>query len=378
MDAESLTAELVRFHTESPAGDERACACYLRDYIADLHLDGFRCDLHEFAAKRANLIVRIGPENAPGLMFAGHTDTVLAGNLGDWVSDPFEPLVKEGRMFGRGTADMKAGLAALASSLDILRGKKLRRSVLFVATAGEENGCQGIKALIRDGKLSNGEALYGIVAEPTSLKAVRKHKGVTRFRVAFKGIAAHASTPLLGVNAIEGASRFMSKLSQYKESLESDADPEQGATTLPVTFFMGGVQGRYNVIPESCELFINCRRIPRHTADFINQGLNSIVAQMEADEPGLRGDVKIDFNNDALDLPATNSLVRMAEDITNERSISVPYATEAPYYRGLGTETIVLGPGSINQAHVTNEFVAVDEIRRAEAMYRLMIQKICL
>jgi succinyl-diaminopimelate desuccinylase len=191
MNVEELAAELIRFNTEVPPGNEEVCAAFLRDYFLDLRLEQSEVVLHRFAEKRANLLVRVGPAGQAGLLLSGHIDVVPSGDLSLWESPPFEPRIRDGKLYGRGASDMKSAVAALVKAIENYKAAKLRRGIIFAATAGEEIGCDGLRALISEGKIKQRDALYGIIGEPTDLKVVRAHKGGTVFRITFHGKSAH-------------------------------------------------------------------------------------------------------------------------------------------------------------------------------------------
>jgi acetylornithine deacetylase ArgE len=378
MNAIELAQHLVSFKTEIPEGDEEVCAEFLGDYVRDMHLDASEVELHRFSEKRANLIVRIGSSDEAGLMLSGHMDTVPAGDASSWSVDPFGGAIKNELLFGRGSTDMKGGLAALVESLKCLKGQKLNRNLLLIATVGEENGYIGLRKLIDDKKIFPRESKWGLIGEPTGLQVVRKHKGVTRIRITVHGKSAHSSSPKLGINAVENATRYIEEIKKYCEELSHESDPELGATTMPVTLIEGGIRGRYNVIPDSCEFFLNCRRIPSLSAEKITEDLQSIAKELTSSNKDFQAEVNIDFNSDALQIAKDSEFVRLAEHAVGEKSIAVPYATEAPLYTGFGIPTIVLGPGNIEQAHTVDEFISVKEIERAVSTYEKIIRSVCL
>ncbi len=377
MNVTELTQALISFRTESPEGNEEICAEFLKDFLQDFGLDNFASDVHRFAPKRANLVIRIGSNPEGGLLLSGHIDTVPAGDLGNWSLDPFGGQIKNERLFGRGAADMKGGLASLAKSLESLKGRKLKRNLVLVATAGEENGYLGLTRLIGEGRIRSNECRWGIVGEPTEMKVVRKHRGVMRFRITLLGRSAHASKPELGVNAVEFASKFIEEVKKYREDLATEIDPDLGATVLPVTLIEGGIKGIYNVIPDQCEFFINCRRIPSHSAERISRDLESIGRALST-EHGLQVRVEMEFNSDALQISPEDPLVVMAEEIVGQKSVAVPYGTEAPMYTQFGIPAVVLGPGSVEQAHIADEFVSTKELERAVSVYEKLIERVCL
>jgi len=379
MSVEDLAGELIRFDTAAPAGSEEKCALFIRDHVREMGLDA-EFELHQLAQNRANLIVRIGRGLPAGLLLSGHMDTVAAGEPSLWtVTPPWTPKVVDGRLYGRGATDMKGGLAAIVESLRSLRGKRLKRGVVLVATAGEESGCLGLRRLIADGAITGSTAAYAVVAEMSEARVVRRHKGVTRFHIHFSGRGAHSSDPSLGVNAVENASEFIAELQKYRAKLGLESDPELGSTLLPVTFAQGGVRGRFNVIPESCELVTVCRRLPRHSTAYVEEGLRGIIEELRRRKGADRYDARIEVQYEAnsLDTDADSPIVTLAERLTGSGSTFSPYGTEAAFYHEVGIPSIVLGPGRLEQAHVADEFVSVDELRRAAQIYRSLLQEIC-
>jgi acetylornithine deacetylase len=227
--------------------------------------------------------------------------------------------------------------------------------------------------------LQKAEALYGVVGEPTDLKVVTRHKGVTRFHIYFVGKSAHSSEPKMGINAIENANEFISKLVVFRERIGIETDPELGSTILPVTFVQGGIRGRFNAIPELCELVIVCRRLPRHSSDEIRRGLQDIIDELKG-QKGSRFDARIEIQYEANSLQTRNDLpiVQIGEKLTGSKSTFAPYGTEAAYYQDLGIPSVVLGPGSVEQAHIPDEFVEVKQLQKAVHIYSSMIEEICM
>jgi succinyl-diaminopimelate desuccinylase len=375
MEVEELAQTLIGFNTEIPPGNEEPCARYLRDHIEDLRLDGCVSDLYVFEPGRANLIVRMGPEER-GLLTSGHIDVVPAGNAENWTSPAFEGRIRAGRLYGRGAADMKAGVAALVKALESVRGRKLRRRLVFVATAGEEVGYDGMKSLIRDKKVSPGDAKYAVVAEPTEMNVIRGHRGGITMKVTFQGRSAHASRPELGINAIENCSHFIRELSSVRRGFGAVRHSDLGSTIITPTVVHGGTKS--NVVPESCMLTIDSRTIPQHRNESILAAVRSLVARLHRDDENFRAKVEVMFLSHHLLVPKENGFVRLMENVSGSGSTIAPYGTEAPFYQKLGMASVVFGPGSVRQAHIADEYVSVRDVRRATKIYEKLIRAICL
>ncbi len=376
MKVEELAAQLLSFPTEIPPGNEEECAAYLRDYFHDLHIEGSVIEMHRFAEKRANLIVRIGPLGRAGLLLSGHLDVVPAGDPSMWDTPAFEPRIREGRLYGRGAADMKGGVAALVKAIETFKNRELKRGIIFIATAGEEKGFDGLKALIRDGKLKEGDALYGVIGEPTELRTVRAHKGGTIFKITLHGRSAHSSRPDLGINAIENAAQFIVGLIGLRGGLKEIQDPDLGSSVLSTTIIEGGI--KENVIPESCQVIVDCRRIPAHSSEYIHSRLEELASRLREKLPNLQLTITEILNYDPLNTPRDHPFVKLCEEITGQASETAPYGTEGPLYQKLNISTVILGPGSVKQAHIPNEYVEIKQLKQAQSVYEELIRRICL
>jgi acetylornithine deacetylase ArgE len=369
-----LARSLIRFRTEIPPGNEEGCARYIHDFLSDLHIDGAEVRLDRFEAGRANLVARFGP-GEPGLLLGGHIDVVPAGDESAWSSPPFEGVLKGGRLYGRGATDMKTGLAAILKAIEATSKGKMRRGLLFVATAGEEVGFDGLKALYARKSIPEGAARLGVLGEPTSLRPIRAHKGLADFRITVRGRSGHASRPELGVNAIEKCATIIDGLSAWRRSLSKTPDRDLGSTIATPTVVRGGTKS--NVIPDSCELIVDARWVPKHGTAFVEKGLNSIIASLRRKDPTLDARVELLYDSPSLKLPQDHPAVKLAESISGFKSEVAPYCTEAALYAKHGIPSIVLGPGSLKQAHIIDEFVELREAKKAFSIYTKMVQSVC-
>jgi succinyl-diaminopimelate desuccinylase len=376
LDLVELAKSLISFRTEVPPGDEEGCARYIHDFLADLHVEGAELHLDRFAAGRANLVAKFGPSE-PGLLLAGHMDVVPAGDESAWSHPPFEGIVRGGRLYGRGSADMKTGLAAMLKAIEATArgGTMMRRGLVFVATGGEEVGFDGLKSLLKRKLLPEGSARFGILGEPTSLRPVRGHRGGATFMVTLVGRSGHASSPGLGVNAIEKCAVFVEALSAWRGKVSATIDRDLGSTIATPTMVKGGTKS--NVIPGACELTVDARWIPKHGSAFVERGLNSIVASLKRRDGDFDARVEMLYETHSLKIPKGHPAVKLAESLTGFKSETAPYGTEAALYTKDGIPSIVLGPGSLKQAHVIDEFVEVGEAKRALSVYTKMIGSVC-
>ena len=374
MELVELARSLVGFRTEIPPGNEEGCARYIHDLLSDLHLQGAELRLDRFEAGRANLVARFGPRE-PGLLLGGHLDVVPAGDEFAWSRPPFEGVLEGGRLYGRGAADMKAGLAAILKAIEATSRGRLRRGLLFVATSGEEVGFEGLKALYARELIPERAARLGVMGEPTGLRPIRGHKGLADFRISVRGRSGHASKPELGVNAIDKCATVVEAISAWSRSLSKSPDRDLGSTIATPTVIRGGTKS--NVIPDSCELIVDSRWIPKHGTAFVKKSLDAIVASLKRKDAALDAKVELMYDSPSLKLPRSHPAVRLAESVSGFPSEVAPYGTEAALYAQHGIPSVVLGPGNLKQAHIVDEFVELDEARKALSIYTRMIDSVC-
>jgi acetylornithine deacetylase len=337
---------------------------------------GFSCEilpLEGFPGK-ANLIATLGRGDG-GLVLSGHTDTVPC-NPERWQSDPFTLTERNGRFYGLGTCDMKGFFALVLEALKHYEASDFKQPLIILATADEESSMCGARALAQQGKP---KARYAVVGEPTSLKPIRMHKGIMMESVRLTGKAGHSSNPDLGINALDAMVPVMNELMNLRRDLADRYQNAHFAVQVP-TLNLGCIHGgdNPNRICGSCELAFDLRTLPGMSnddlRDEIRQRLNPIAEQNRVEfsfEPLFPG-------VNSFETAATSPLVQAAERLTGHTSAAVNYATEAPFLQDLGIDTIVLGPGNIDQAHQVDEYLAQDQIEPCVTLLRGLIEHFCL
>ena len=368
-DSIALTRALVAFPSLNPPGAEAGCIAYLADL---LRRGGFRVETHDFAAGRPSLVATVagsGPE-AP-LCFTGHVDVVPLG-AAPWSVEPFAGAIHDGKLFGRGSSDMKAGVAAfVAATLAELDGAPLRRGITLVITSGEETGCEGAFHLGRIGALGN--AALMVVAEPSSNQPVVAHKGSLRVAVTARGRTAHSSMPDMGDNAIDKVASWIERLRAYRFPVQPH--PLLGATTAAVTTIQGGQN--INSVPDHAIFTVDFRTIPSHDHTALLAEIRALFG------PEAEIAIVTDFKGFATDPGdgALAPLMRLLEEHQGKR----PVATGAPYFTDASAlvpafdnvPTVILGPGEAAQCHRTDEFCFVHRIEEAFDLYRGLIRRVC-
>lgn len=366
---QSILADLIAFPTISSDSNLDMIA-YLAERLKDC---GARVELqHRDDGKKANLFASIGPEREGGIILSGHTDVVPVEDQ-DWSGDPFKMEEREGRLYGRGTCDMKGFIAATIAQAPYYAARKdLRRPIHFSFTYDEETGCLGAQALAPWLRKKGYRPDLAIIGEPTSMKVIEGHKGCCEYRTQFSGQSGHGSLPDEGVNAVEYAVRYVHKLLQIADRLKENAPRESQFnppwTTINTGMFKGGIAR--NVIAESAIVDWEFRPIT-------DEDFHSLKREIEAfaeEEllPAMRrvypqASIRTEIIGEVQGLtPATQNEARdiMTALTGNTVPELVSFGTEAGIFSDLGMATVVCGPGSIAQAHKPDEYIEIAELQR--------------
>jgi acetylornithine deacetylase len=365
--AKELLARLVAFDTES-AKSNIPLIRFVEDYLAQHDIASQRVPTPD--GEKASLFATIGPSDAPGLALSGHTDVVpVAGQT--WDSDPFTLTERDGKLYGRGSCDMKGYLACALAMVPQFARRRLKMPIHLAFSYDEEVGCTGVRPMIAElGKRLPLPRLV-FVGEPTEMGVVDAHKGPVRWRVELTGRAAHSSMPHYGVNAIAYAGRLLSELSRMEDELKAgEEDPrfDPPFTTLQVTQIEGGTAS--NVVPVPCWFGWEIRGLPGFDPMLLDRRLKAFAAEQCLPEMRrLAPEAEITIR-------ATNQVAAYAADtvsgivpltlklVGQNKTYAVSYCTEAGLFQGGGAPAIVCGPGHIAQAHTANEFLRLDELEK--------------
>src|SRR5947209_100743 len=363
IDSIELSRELISFNTINPPGNELSCISHLQTILAGA---GLETTMQTFAPERANLIARTrNIRSKLPLCFTGHVDTVPLGNA-PWSVDPFAGEIIDGNMYGRGSTDMKCGVAAFVAAIgNMAEQLEGTAGAVLVITAGEETGCDGAFHLARAGLLGPAGAI--VVAEPTSNAALVGHKGALWLRLTLKGVTAHGSMPHLGVNAAYKAARVLTALETFQFNVAPH--PYLGSPTLNVGTVRAGLN--VNSVPDLAEIGIDIRSIPGLDHSRIQQHLKAELGEDVSLEPIVDvGAVWTDPSS-----PWIKGVYEIVREVTGEGAGSEPRT--APYFTdesaltpALGSpQTIILGPGEAAKAHQTDEYCSVERIHGARDIY---------
>ncbi|MCD8515970.1 MAG: M20 family metallopeptidase [Burkholderiaceae bacterium] len=392
MNVVELTRKLVSFQSINPPGDESAAISFIGQWLQGI---GFDVQVCSFGDRRANLVARFGPQQSP-LCLSGHIDVVPLGTA-QWQHDPFAGEEIDGRLYGRGSCDMKGGIAAFLVAIEnLLRSHKaLRNGILIIITGGEETGCTGARALTE--QISPPAACLLVIPEPTSNEPVIAHKGVAWLKLVTKGKTAHGSMPDQGINAITKMAHALIALSDTP--LPGAHHPVLGHATFNVGMIGGGLNT--NSVADLCWANVDIRLTPNCSAQDIQKWIaqtapDVIIEQVIAQCPSVYTDphepnvasVLKKLHDDRLIVHPQGKAIDVApcaghnhveydpaEDVT-----SAVYFTDASVLKSwLGdVPTLILGPGDGFMAHKTDEYVEVEKLERSVSIFERIVADRCL
>lgn len=346
---------------------------YLSNRFSD---SGFRVQTQKVNApnNKLNMLAQMGCGEG-GLLLCGHSDTVPFDD-GLWQSNPLGLIEKDNRLFGLGSCDMKGFFAFILAALEGIELSKLKKPLYVLATADEETTMVGAR-FFAEQKLIQPD--LAIIGEPTELKPIYKHKGHIAQSVQIKGQAGHSSDPDKGVNAIEIMHQAIGQLLQLKNRLkqaQQDPDFAVGYSTLNLGHIHGG-DGE-NRICSHCKMHFDLRPLPGLSEAEMVAQIDQVLAPVVANYPGRLSRSALYPGSPAFECSNTSNVIELVENLSGKTAVSANYATEAPFIQSLGCDTLVIGPGSIEQAHQANEFMHVDYIKPTVVLLQNLISRVCL
>lgn len=362
---EGLLGELIAFPTVSVDSNLDLIG-WASDLLAGL---GARCDIsRDETGQKANLFATFGPDGDGGLVLSGHSDVVPVADQA-WSSDPFRMDVREGRLYGRGSCDMKGFIACVLAVAPEIAQWNLACPVHVVLTYDEETGCFGARALVEELRKRGIAPAMAILGEPTMMRVITGHKGCFEYTTHITGCEGHGSAPDRGVNAAVTATRYAGRLMELEADLRARA-PEGSPfnppwTTLNIGRIAAGVA--HNVIPGLATIDWEMRPVQRSDADYvlseIDRFADGILPAMQAVHPAASILRKVIGEVEGLQPVPENRIVDIVTALTGANGTDVvSFGTEAGLFQSLGTHCVVCGPGSIEQAHKPDEFVSRDQL----------------
>ncbi len=337
---------------------------------------GFKVDIQcvNKERKKFNLLASLGT-GPGGLILSGHTDTVPC-NENRWNSDPFKLTEKDDRLYGLGSCDMKGFFTLALTAVASIDKNKLKAPIFILATSDEETSMDGARALA---SLGLPKARAAIIGEPTGLKPINMHKGIMMESVKITGQAGHSSNPDLGNNAMEAMHSVISELMDYRTQLQKQYSHSGFSVPTP-TLNLGCIHGgdNPNRICGQCELHYDLRFIPGMQMSQLRQGISKRLQKVALKTGTTIEGVSLFDGVEAFATDKNSELVKLAEKLSGYGAEAVAFATEAPFFTAQNIDTIVMGAGSIDQAHQPDEFMALDQIDPMVGYIKQMINHYCL
>lgn len=375
-----LLGDLIALPTISTDSNLEMIAL-LANRLGDL---GAHVDIQtDHTGTKANLLARIGPEEPGGIMLSGHTDVVPVEDQ-DWTSDPFAMRRADGKLFGRGTCDMKGFIAAAVAMAPRFAAQDLRRPVTFAFTHDEEVGCLGARNLQDILRNSDTRPALAIIGEPTEMRIIEGHKGCCEYTTRFTGLEGHGSRPELGVNAVEYAARYIGRLLDLREHLRHRAPPgslfEPPWTTINIGRMSGG--HAHNVIPGLAEIDWEMRPVQDSDQAFVREEIEryvrtSLLPAMRRVDPEATIETEVIGEVAGLEPMDMNAARDLVARLTGANGTDlVSFGTEAGLFQQLGMSAVICGPGSIAQAHKPDEFIEVDQMSQCLDMLHKLADQI--
>ena len=337
---------------------------------------GFSCEIVPCNSNinKVNLIATLG-SGPGGLVLAGHTDTVPFDDK-LWTYNPFKVTESDGKIYGLGVTDMKGFFPIVLESIKPLLSEKFKEPLIVLATADEETSMQGARTIA---ELGRPRARAAIIGEPTGLKPVKAHKGMMMDSIHLKGKSGHSSDPTLGNNALDGMHKVITELMLYRSELKEKYSSDLFSVPYP-TLNLGCIHGgdNPNRICGECELKFDIRLTP-------GMNINSVRAEIRKRLTKITEPLNLTYEMSEIftGIPAffvkeNSELLRTAESLTGHSGITVGFGTEGPFLRDLGMDTIILGPGNIDQAHKPDEYMSTDMVNPTIEFLRKVISLYCL
>ncbi|MCM3712997.1 M20 family metallopeptidase [Alkalihalobacillus oceani] len=370
-------------------GREVDVANYLHEFFQS---EGIDCYLQEVVDGRSNVIATLkGSGEGPSMMYNGHIDTVppLA------MENPFTPIEKDGKLYGRGSTDMKAGVATMAYALILLKrlGIKLKGDLIFAGVIDEESSrSSGTYYIVENGPKTD----LAIVGEPTNLHPVVAHKGINYYEISFKGVPVHSSVPENGENAISAAAKFIKLIEEeLAPKYKNMKHPFLSSPTITMNLIHGGSKGNIGfltdnnspiagTVADTCNVYLDVRYIPYQTSEEITEDIEFYAKKVQEERPRIKTDVKVHFPHPAMEIAPEHKLVKSVNENVVTATGSEKQITGATYWGDSGLlntlsniPTLLFGPGDIGCAHSDNEFIDISQIAPAAIIYALTALDIC-
>ena len=364
-----LLKELIQAESTDAKGELAAAEVLFEEFTRY----GITPEIDTWNKNRANIIARVkSGGKKPAMLFACHLDVVGPGET-NWEHPPFTAVESDGKIFGRGSTDMKGGIAAVVTAIGRIAGsgRKLQGDIVFAAVAGEEtNSCGAERFIATQEGLP--ELLGIILPEPTDFSVVTAHRGMLWLEVSTKGKSAHGSTPELGINAISSMRLFLNKLDNY--NIAADSHKLLGRSSMSVNTISAGKS--LNVVPDKCTIGIDIRTIPGRNHKDIIADFEEIFAGLKSENPKFEAEISVIRQVESLETDNTCDFVRdFCSCLGTDETRAVGFTTDGPHFTSLGAPIVIFGPGKPQLCHKTDEYIEISDLEKAAEDYENIILK---
>jgi len=368
----AILGALIAFDTTS-RNSNLELMNWVRDYLDNLGIASELFFSHQ--RSKANLYARIGPEVTGGVMLSGHTDVVPVDGQ-NWAVPPFEMTEKDGKLYGRGAADMKGFIACALAALPYFLQQPLKQPLHLALSYDEEVGCLGVPSLVKALAQRQHKPALCIVGEPTELKPIIGHKGKLALRCTVHGAPCHSAYAPQGVNAIEYAAKLINRLGELGEQLAAPSRHDSRFDPPYSTVQTGVIQGgsALNIVPEHCRFDVEMRHLPQDdpqqmVTDLHQYAENELLPRMQAVHPQTAIDFAELSRYPGLLTEPTSPAVQLIRLLTGREDFAtVPFGTEGGLFDSIDIHTVVCGPGSMEQGHKPDEFITLSQLNACDAL----------
>ena len=376
-----MIRELIAFPTVSRDSNLELID-YVRERLRPLDADVRLTFDHD--RRKANLFATLGPRGMPGMVLSGHTDVVPVDGQ-EWATDPFVMTERDGKLYGRGTSDMKSFIGCALAAVPEFVQRGLQTPLHLAFSYDEEVGCLGVRDLLKDMVGAGIKPQSCIVGEPTEMRPVIAHKGKQSYRCTVRGLASHSAYAPYGVNAVEAAAEAVAFLKRLARRHRDHGPYDRGFDVAYTTVHTGVIHGgtALNIVPQDCVFDFEFRNLPGDDPDALLKEFEAhvrgvIEPEMHAVDPRSGFTITRMSEIPALDTNAESEITALAQEFSGSSDIAkVSFGTEASQFQVAGVPTVVCGPGSIRQAHKPDEYVTLAQVAQCEVFLRSLMKRAC-
>ena len=374
-----LIEDLISFDTTSRNSNLQIIE-YIQGYLEEF---GLQSELvYDATGRKANLFATIGADDKGGVALSGHTDVVPVDGQ-NWSTDPYQVSEADGKLYGRGTSDMKSFIAVCLAKVPKIIDKNLETPIHLAFSYDEEIGCVGVRTLLQELAHRANKPHACVIGEPTGMQVVRAHKGKISKRCSIHGLESHSGLAHIGVNAVEAAAEIIAFLKKqarrFRDGGPFDGQFSPAYTTVHTGVVRGGTA--LNIVPKFCEFEAEIRYLPGDDPQLVWDRLQHYIdSEILPEMRAVFADARIDWEEISTipDLATSDEeLIGLAQELSETTDTAcVSFGTEGGLFEGIGIPSVVCGPGYINQAHKPNEFIEIEQVQKCEVFLDKLVERL--